>query len=654
MTLMFCVAAFGALTYNDEYYRKNLQSALSGSTTADPIYLFMDEVDGIVGGGEAIAYSTYTATDTEPGTTAGMLYYDLSDNKFRYYNGSGWVAIEAGASADSLDAAYSIGQTMTVDAGAVTLTATNPADNVVLALAQSDTGTTKGMTITNAGTGNTLDIQGQSSSKDIEGTDDTWSVTSAGVGTFVGLVSSTGDVTLTGAAYDIIHDASANQIEFQDSAELSFGTGDDISIVYDGAGDDLDITGSGLEIAIGADDEGMDVIFHGETASTYAMWDESADEIVLELADLKVSSDSQIEIEDDAGTIDWTIDNATDETLLIYPTETTDDQSINLGNATNTTDLRIFGATASTVIFDASADNVLFNAYDIQLQDDDVLAFGDGKDVIISQSSANLLTVGQTVAGTGSVAFGVDDAGLDLKLFGDTASAYWLWDTSADTMEVVGGNATITTDDAEADQFKVDATGTVAGDAINFETTDGGILLNADGGSNGDIEINSADDVIITSAGKVTITNTEAVTISGAQTTAGIATFNGTIVGDGATTVVGTKAVETTDIDDETITIAQSGTCFNNTGDADGATYTLPEASTALGCWYTFVVTETGQQMIIELDNADVFLHLTLDAGDQMQSSTLGDTITVMAVSPSQWAVISVYPLAADWADGGA
>ena len=152
----------------------------------------------------------------------------------------------------------------------------------------------------------------------------------------------------------------------------------------------------------------------------------------------------------------------------------------------------------------------------------------------------------------------------------------------------------------------------------------------------------------------MTITNTEAVTISGAQTTAGIATFNGTIVGDGATTVVGTKAVETTDIDDETITIAQSGTCFNNTGDADGATYTLPEASTALGCWYTFVVTETGQQMIIELDNADVFLHLTLDAGDQMQSSTLGDTITVMAVSPSQWAVISVYPTAADWADGGA
>ena len=35
-------------------------------------------------------------------------------------------------------------------------------------------------------------------------------------------------------------------------------------------------------------------------------------------------------------------------------------------------------------------------------------------------------------------------------------------------------------------------------------------------------------------------------------------------------------------------------------------------------------------------------------------SSTPNDTITVQAISASQWAVISVYPLAADWADGGA
>jgi len=102
-----------------------------------------------------------------------------------------------------------------------------------------------------------------------------------------------------------------------------------------------------------------------------------------------------------------------------------------------------------------------------------------------------------------------------------------------------------------------------------------------------------------------------------------------------------------------TITIAESGSVFTNEGDGDGVLHTLPEASTAIGCSYTFVVIEN-QDLIIELDNADIFMHLTCNAGDQIQSSEPNDTITVMAVSDSEWAIISVYPTAADWADGGA
>lgn len=92
---------------------------------------------------------------------------------------------------------------------------------------------------------------------------------------------------------------------------------------------------------------------------------------------------------------------------------------------------------------------------------------------------------------------------------------------------------------------------------------------------------------------------------------------------------------------------------FDNTGDADGSLHTLPEASTAIGCYYTFVLT-AAQQIVVELDNADQFLHLTLDAGDQIQSSTIGDSITVMAVDATNWVVLSCYPASTDWADGGA
>jgi hypothetical protein len=57
--------------------------------------------------------------------------------------------------------------------------------------------------------------------------------------------------------------------------------------------------------------------------------------------------------------------------------------------------------------------------------------------------------------------------------------------------------------------------------------------------------------------------------------------------------------------------------------------------------------------MTIELDNADKILHLGLDAGDPITSSTVNDSITLTAISASEWMVDSAYPTAADWADGG-
>ena len=113
-----------------------------------------------------------------------------------------------------------------------------------------------------------------------------------------------------------------------------------------------------------------------------------------------------------------------------------------------------------------------------------------------------------------------------------------------------------------------------------------------------------------------------------------------------------TSVVENYTGADNVITIAESGTTFTNSGDADGSQHTLPEASTCIGATFTFVVV-AAQNMVIELDDADEFMHLTLDAGDPIQSSTPDDTVTVRAISSSQWAILSAYPAASDWADGG-
>ena len=664
--MLMCAVSFGAFTTTISNRRTYKNSYRWTGKPKDKLLLWAQEVENRLDGTSAIEFTFYTPTDTEPATNEGTVYYDLSEHKLKFRNASSWVAIEAGSSGNSLDGAYDIGRSITVDAGVVTLTGTNAADNIVLAIVQADTGSTVAQTITSAGTGALLTFDSNSSGGDILGSDSSWSISKAGAFVINGSITlSTADVLFdsTAAGKDVQFDESAQMMHFLDagaaSAILGFGGSADgsadISFIYDGSGDDLNITGSGKEIAFGATgNAGMDIVIWGLSGDLATFGE---DESALSMTDYDIWMDDTADFFI-GGTknVGFLLAWDSSKTMSILAGAASDDFTLNIGKDQQGVDLGLYGSTASSkVLWDADADKMIFDGADIRLQDGDISNFGDSDDFFMTATN-QAFTFGSLTTNESSIySFGANTDGDDVKMFGATTGEYWLWDAGADSILPVCGNALYTLTDAEADQFKVNATGTTSGNAIHFLTTDGRILLDSNGGSNGDIELNSADDLVFTSAGKVTITNgSEPMTVSGALTVAGVATFNGSIVGDGATTVVGTKAVETTDIDNETVTIAQSGTVFNNTGDADGTTFTLPEASTALGCWYTFVVSETGQQITVDLDNADVFLHLSLGAGDKMTSSTLGDTITVSAVSDSQWGIISVYPLAADWADGGA
>jgi len=57
----------------------------------------------------------------------------------------------------------------------------------------------------------------------------------------------------------------------------------------------------------------------------------------------------------------------------------------------------------------------------------------------LGDSSADTLTVPSTSQFNAPVTVGVDDTGYDVKFFGATASSYWLWDESADSVILVGG-----------------------------------------------------------------------------------------------------------------------------------------------------------------------------------------------------------------------
>ena len=88
----------------------------------DFILEWAQEVEDRATGASSTEFTYYEPTDTEPGTTAGYFYYDLSENKPKYYNGGSWVAVESGSVGNSLDGAYDVGRSITVDAGPVVLT----------------------------------------------------------------------------------------------------------------------------------------------------------------------------------------------------------------------------------------------------------------------------------------------------------------------------------------------------------------------------------------------------------------------------------------------------------------------------------------------------------------------------------------------------
>jgi len=95
-------------------------------------------------------------------------------------------------------------------------------------------------------------------------------------------------------------------------------------------------------------------------------------------------------------------------------------------------DTKFFGDTSGAyMVWDTSADDLVFaGAAGIDLAGD-----------IDVDGTANLdnVDIDGTVQIDGATTFGVDDTGVDVKFFGATASAYLLWDESADKLLTAGG-----------------------------------------------------------------------------------------------------------------------------------------------------------------------------------------------------------------------
>ena len=62
---------------------------------------------------------------------------------------------------------------------------------------------------------------------------------------YTGITTFTNDFKLEGGSYDVLWDASDNQLEFDDNAKLSFGADSDLRIYHSGSHSYIDDTGTG-------------------------------------------------------------------------------------------------------------------------------------------------------------------------------------------------------------------------------------------------------------------------------------------------------------------------------------------------------------------------------------------------------------------------
>jgi len=245
-------------------------------------------------------------------------------------------------------------------------------------------------------------------------------VTLAGSLTVGGTHTFASDITFDGSA-DILYDQSDSELQINDDARLSLGSSADFKATYDGTGNDLDITGDDLELALGADGAGFDVYWHTETASDNVFFDEDNVEVLFTDVDLQLNDDADLVLGSDD---DWVVESDTADTLEIMSKASDESGAVNIGADQDGSDLKLFGASASAYfLWDASGDEAIFEGADLNINDSDNLYFGDGNDITIAFDGGN---ADLDITGSGlEIAIGADDEGVDV---------YWHTEATGDNL----------------------------------------------------------------------------------------------------------------------------------------------------------------------------------------------------------------------------
>jgi len=228
----------------------------------------------------------------------------------------------------------------------------------------------------------------------------------------------------------------AATLQVTDDTTLDLGTSDDFYVDWDNANSKLIIASAadGGRWDIGLAAVHTDIYWHTGAAITsdYVLFDEGSH--VVDFIDVDLMIDDEAILYFGSG----------DDVSFDYDHSNNDLDVLSAGDL----DLISWGATGAgydqewwgeaagdNVLFDVSENEFYFTDIDIMLDDDGDLIFGDGEDFVIDSDTDKTLDFTPAAASDDYIVnLGLDQSGVDLKLFGTTTGAYMLWDASANAL----------------------------------------------------------------------------------------------------------------------------------------------------------------------------------------------------------------------------
>ena len=279
-------------------------------------------------------------------------------------------------------------------------------------------------------------------------------------------VTTTGDVTLTGAANNIVFDASDNALEFADSAKATFGADADLQIFHDVSDSIIRDSGTG-KLAL--------------DGSTVEVRKNDGSEVMAQFVEdgaVSLYHDNAVKLATTATGITVTGSIALDGLHL------DDSEKLTFGNSSSP-DLEIFHDANNSFISDIGTGSLVISGNEVKIQNaanDEVMAqfTQDGAATLLFNNATKFATDAEGVNVTGQVAISTDlNVGDDVSLTSDAAVINLGGDSEVNITHVHNTGVTLNVENSTTNsvtdllKLQVQSSGTPAvgiGTGIEFST----------------------------------------------------------------------------------------------------------------------------------------------------------------------------------------